>query len=139
MRAAPGCSGRTRAPSTRTVAGPPERASGNCSGDLRRVLSLERIVLEECHRDLLDVRVRRLACGDDVGREHRLIKTMVPRYVQAGGSLMKLGSILGHSATEVTLRYTHLQPGNFTEQERALVDVQLAPARVLPLQTPRRA
>ena len=55
------------------------------------------------------------------------------RYVQAGGSLMKLASILGHSATEVTLRYAHLQPGNFTEQERALVDVQLAPAKVLPM------
>jgi integrase len=61
------------------------------------------------------------------------------RYVQAGGSLMKLASILGHSATEVTLRYAHLQPGNFTEQERALVDVQLAPAKVLPLPAPRRA
>src|SRR5262249_39396802 len=55
------------------------------------------------------------------------------RYVQAGGSLMKLASILGHSATEVTLRYAHLQPGNFTEQERALVDVQLAPTTVLAL------
>jgi integrase len=55
------------------------------------------------------------------------------RYVQAGGSLMKLAAILGHSATEVTLRYAHLQPGNFTEQERALVDVQLAPPKVLPM------
>jgi hypothetical protein len=42
-------------------------------------------------------------------------------------------AILGHSATEVTLRYAHLQPGNFTEQERALVDVQLAPSKVLPM------
>jgi len=55
------------------------------------------------------------------------------RYVQAGGSLMKLAAILGHSATEVTDRYAHLQPGNFTNQERALVDVQLAPAKVLPM------
>jgi integrase len=55
------------------------------------------------------------------------------RYVQAGGSLMKLAAILGHSATEVTLRYAHLQPGNFTEQERAFVDVQLAPSKVLPM------
>jgi hypothetical protein len=30
-------------------------------------------------------------------------------------------------------RYAHLQPGNFTEQERALVDVPLAPAKVLTL------
>jgi integrase len=56
------------------------------------------------------------------------------RYVQAGGSLMKLAAILGHSATEVTLRYAHLQPGNFSEQERALVDVALAPSKVLPLE-----
>src|SRR6266852_7479980 len=55
------------------------------------------------------------------------------RYVQAGGSLMKLAGILGHSATEVTLRYAHLQPGNFTEQERAFLDVDLAPSKVLPL------
>jgi len=46
---------------------------------------------------------------------------------------MKLASILGHSATEVTLRYAHLQPGNFTEQERALVDVELAPAKLMPM------
>jgi integrase len=56
------------------------------------------------------------------------------RYVQAGGSLMKLASILGHSATEVTLRYAHLQPGNFSAEERALVDVPLAPSKVLPLE-----
>ncbi len=53
------------------------------------------------------------------------------RYVQAGGSLMKLAAILGHSAAETSVRYAHLQPGNFTDQERALVDVQLAPARVV--------
>jgi len=46
---------------------------------------------------------------------------------------MKLSTILGHSASEVTVRYAHLQPGNFTDQERALVDVRLAPAKVLPL------
>ena len=55
------------------------------------------------------------------------------RYVTAGGSLMKLAQILGHSAMEVTLRYAHLQPGNFSDAERALVDVQLEPAKVLPL------
>ena len=59
------------------------------------------------------------------------------RYVQAGGSLMKCAAILGHSSSEVTLRYAHLQPGNFTEHERALVDVDLQPAKVLPM--PARA
>ena len=53
------------------------------------------------------------------------------RYVQAGGSLMKLAQVLGHSSAEVTLRYAHLQPGNFTEQERQLVDLDLKPAKVL--------
>jgi hypothetical protein len=52
---------------------------------------------------------------------------------------MKLAAILGHSATEVTLRYAHLQPGNFTEQERALVDVQLELGKVLPLRGTRGA
>ena len=61
------------------------------------------------------------------------------RYVTAGGSLMKLAAILGPSATEVTLRYAHLQPGNFTEAERALVDVDLTPAKVLPMAARRGA
>ena len=41
------------------------------------------------------------------------------RYVQAGGSLMKLAQILGHSTAEVTLRYAHLTPGNFTTRGAA--------------------
>ena len=61
------------------------------------------------------------------------------RYVTRGGSLMKLASILGHSATEETLRYAHLLPGNFTEQERALAEVQLALAKVLPLKPTQTA
>ncbi len=59
--------------------------------------------------------------------------TFASRWIQAGGSLAKLAEILGHSTTEVTLRYAHLSPGNFTEQERQLVDVQLQDATVLPL------
>jgi len=65
--------------------------------------------------------------------------TFASRYVTRGGSLMKLATILGHSATEVTLRYAHLQPGNFTDQERALAEVQLAPAKVLPLKPAQTA
>ena len=42
---------------------------------------------------------------------------------------MKLASILGHSTTEVTLRYAHLEPGAFTERERILVDVDLVAPR----------
>jgi hypothetical protein len=54
--------------------------------------------------------------------------------VQSGGSLMKLAQILGHSATQTSERYAHLQPGNFTEEERALVDVPLAESKVLPME-----
>ncbi len=61
------------------------------------------------------------------------------RWVQAGGSLAKLAEILGHSTTEVTLRYAHLTPGNFSEHERQLVDVQLHDAPVLPLAVRRPA
>ena len=51
----------------------------------------------------------------------------------ADGSLMRLAAIMGHSTDEVTKRYAHLEPGNFTDAERALVDVDLAPAKVLPM------
>ena len=55
------------------------------------------------------------------------------RFVSNGGSLEKLLVILGHSSSEVTMRYGHLVRGHFTEQERALADVQLQDAKVLPL------
>jgi integrase len=55
------------------------------------------------------------------------------RFVSAGGSLEKLRVILGHSTTEVTLRYGHLVKGQFSEAERELADVQLQPGKVLPL------
>jgi len=55
------------------------------------------------------------------------------RFVSAGGSLENLRVILGHSSTQLTMRYGHLVRGQFTEQERALVDVQLHDAKVLPL------
>jgi integrase len=55
------------------------------------------------------------------------------RFVSNGGSLEKLRVILGHSTTEVTLRYGHLVKGQFTQAERELADVQLLPGRVLPL------
>ncbi len=46
---------------------------------------------------------------------------------------MKLAQVLGHSTAEVTLRYAHLTSGNFTEQERHLVDVELSEAAVFKL------
>ena len=55
------------------------------------------------------------------------------RFVSNGGSLEKLRVILGHSTTEVTLRYGHLVRGQSTQAERAMADVQLPPGKVLPL------
>jgi hypothetical protein len=54
----------------------------------------------------------------------------------ARGAALSVAAILGHSSAEVMLRYAHLQPGNFTEQERAFLDVQLA-AKVLPMAAAR--
>ena len=63
--------------------------------------------------------------------------TFGAQWVINGGSLHKLADVLGHSTTEVTRRYAHLVPGEFTETERALVDVDLQPAKVIPLQARR--
>jgi integrase len=59
------------------------------------------------------------------------------RFVSNGGSLEKLRVILGHSTTEVTLRYGHLVQGQFSEAERGMADVQLNPGKVLPLRGKR--
>jgi hypothetical protein len=53
--------------------------------------------------------------------------------VRWGGSLEKLRVILGHSTTEVTMRYGHLVQGQLSAMERALADVQLKPGKVFPL------
>ena len=41
--------------------------------------------------------------------------------------------ILGHNSTEVTLSYDHLVRDQFSDAERALVDLDLRPAQVLPM------
>ncbi len=59
--------------------------------------------------------------------------TFGAQWVIAGGSLHKLAAVLGHSSTEVTVRYGHLVPGEYSPAERALVDLDLHPAQVLPM------
>jgi integrase len=61
------------------------------------------------------------------------------RFISNGGSLERLRVILGHSSTEVTQRYGHLVRDQFSDAERAMVDVQLQPGKVLPLRGRRRA
>ena len=61
--------------------------------------------------------------------------TFGAQWVINGGSLHKLYAVLGHSSTEVTQRYGHLVPGEYTETtERVLVNLDLGPAQVLQLQ-----
>ncbi len=55
--------------------------------------------------------------------------TYASQYVMNGGSLAMLAQRLGHSTTEVTERYAHLQVDRVTEQERSLVDIGLARPR----------
>lgn len=59
--------------------------------------------------------------------------TFGAQWVINGGSLEKLRAILGHSSTEVTKRYGHLVPGEFSIAERSLVDLDLTEGKVLPL------
>jgi len=49
--------------------------------------------------------------------------------VRWGGSLEKLRVILGHSTTEVTMRYGHLVQGQFSAMERARRTCSSSPAR----------
>jgi len=44
-----------------------------------------------------------------------------------------LAATLGHSNTEVTARYGHLVPGEFSDADRVLVDLDLRPGDVVPL------
>lgn len=59
--------------------------------------------------------------------------TFGSHWVMDGGSLEKLRVVLGHSTTEVTLRYAHLVPGLFSEDERRLVTVSLTEGEVVEL------
>ena len=52
--------------------------------------------------------------------------TFASQWVLAGGSVMRLSSILGHSSVEVTERYAHLLPDSFRETEFAMLKADLA-------------
>ena len=61
--------------------------------------------------------------------------TYASHYVIAGGSLAHLATLLGHSSSEVTLRYAHLRPAALAEADVARIPVDLLapPATVAPL------
>jgi integrase len=51
--------------------------------------------------------------------------TYASYYVMDGGELAMLAERLGHTTTEVTERYAHLQADRITDKERGLVDIDL--------------
>ncbi len=52
--------------------------------------------------------------------------TFASQWVLAGGSIMRLSKILGHSSVEVTEQYAHLLPDSFREAEFAMLNTDLA-------------
>ncbi len=51
--------------------------------------------------------------------------TFASHWAMAGGSVMSLSQIMGHSGVEVTERYARLLPGHYRESEYAMLDVDL--------------
>jgi integrase len=93
-----------------------------------------RYVNEDTFRNALRVALRAAGLAESLTTYETTRHTFGAQWVINGGSLHKLSAVLGHSSTEVTMRYGHLVPGEYTQAERALVDLDLQPARVLPLQ-----
>lgn len=54
--------------------------------------------------------------------------TFASQWVINGGSLETLREMMGHSSVTVTERYAHLVPGQYTDADRARVQVDLDPA-----------
>lgn len=52
--------------------------------------------------------------------------TFASQWVLAGGSIVRLQKIMGHSSVDVTERYAHLQPDTFREAEYLMLAVDLA-------------
>ena len=57
--------------------------------------------------------------------------TFASHWTMAGGSIEKLKEILGHSTIQVTERYSHLRPEAFSDKDRGLLAVDLAPGKVV--------
>jgi len=56
--------------------------------------------------------------------------TFASQWVINGGSLETLREMMGHSSVTVTERYAHLVPGQYTDADRARVQVDLVPGTV---------
>ncbi len=94
-------------------------------------------VNEDTFRNALRVALRAARLPESLTVYETTRHTFGAQWVINGGSLHKLAAVLGHSSTEVTQRYGHLVPGEYTQAERALVDLDLRPARVLPMRKRR--
>lgn len=53
-------------------------------------------------------------CGFDTPRQltHILRHTFASHFMMAGGDILTLQRILGHSSIQVTMRYAHLSPSH---------------------------
>ena len=65
-------------------------------------------------------------------RFHDLRHTFASHHMMAGGSILALQKILGHSSVKVTEKYSHLSP-DYLAQESARVSFESTPAGVVPL------
>jgi integrase len=57
--------------------------------------------------------------------------TFASHWVMRGGAIEKLREVLGHSSVSVTERYSHLDAELFSDRERGLIAVDLAPGKVV--------
>lgn len=53
--------------------------------------------------------------------------TFASQWVLNGGTLETLREMMGHSSVTVTERYAHLIPGNYSDADRARVQIELVP------------
>ena len=65
--------------------------------------------------------------------------TFASQWAMAGGGIAQLAMILGHSHTTTSERYAHLRPGNFTERELSMLEVDLSSGEAAVLKLPPRS
>jgi len=85
----------------------------------------------EAFRKYLDIALSHLGHGkplQPVSYDDYSPHTFATQWVLAGGSIMRLSKILGHSSVDVTEYYAHLLPDSFREAEFGMLKADLAPS-----------